>query len=114
MTRDEEISLLKDHCAGYRNGQQQLQGILSDVVDSNAKWAEEVAGLRKKIEDLKCCGNCTHIVYDEQTGELLCENDHYPFRITGKCDNWTYGWLPRPVERRLYELETIIDGESLT
>ena len=48
------------------------------------------AELKKQIENLKCCGNCKHIAYDEQTGELSCENDHYPFRVTGRCDNWTF------------------------
>jgi hypothetical protein len=90
MTRDEEISSLKDRCAGYCNGQEQLQSILSGVMDSNAKWAEEVATLKQQIENLKCCGNCKHIAYDEQTGELSCENDYYPFHVTGRCDNWTF------------------------
>lgn len=58
MTRDEEISSLKDRCAGYCNGQEQLQSILSGVMDSNAKWAEEVATLKQQVEDMKCCGNC--------------------------------------------------------
>jgi len=49
-----------------------------------------IAALKQQIENLKCCGNCKHIAYDEQTGELSCENDHYPFRVTGRCDNWTF------------------------
>ena len=49
-----------------------------------------IAALKQQIENLKCCGNCKHIAYDEQTGELSCENDHYPFRVKGRCDNWIF------------------------
>ena len=77
---------LKDKCGGYRNGQQQLQGILSDVVDSNAKWAEEVVGLRKKLEDLKCCGNCRRYPVAQE-----CRN----MRPGSYCP----GWLPDGLKR---------------
>ena len=36
--------------------------------------------LVEERDNLQCCGNCKHIACDEQTGELSCENDHYPFR----------------------------------
>lgn len=44
------IAKLKDRCAGYCNGQEQLQSILSGVMDSNAKWAEEVATLNQQVK----------------------------------------------------------------
>lgn len=43
--------------------------------------------MTKKIESLKCCGNCKHFGIDDQHS-LYCENDFYPFPIMGKCDKW--------------------------
>jgi hypothetical protein len=54
-------------------------------------WVEnKITALKQQIEDMQRCGNCKHIAYDEQTGELSCENDHYPFRVRGRCDNWIF------------------------
>ena len=29
-----------------------------------------IASLKQQVEDLKCCGNCKYIAYDEHTDEL--------------------------------------------
>ncbi len=83
------IAKLKDRCAGYCNGQEQLQSILSGVMDSNAKWAEEVATLKQQVEDLKCCGNCKLFLrgncpQKEQVDEFQTE---FP-EPNSVCDSW--------------------------
>jgi len=93
------IAKLKDRCAGYCNGQEQLQSILSGVMDSNAKWAEEVATLKQQVEDMKCCGNCMSFVYCKTDGHIYCEADVYPFPIKGRCDNWIFDGMTREARK---------------
>ena len=90
--RNEEIRRTKE---AFQN-HMQCVGELKEYLH-NAQ--QMIDALKQQVEDLKCCGNCKHIAYDEQTGELSCENDHYPFRVTGRCDNWTFDGKTRE-ERR--------------
>ena len=68
----------------------ELYKMIADRDDTVAVLYARIAELEAQVEKLKCCGNCKHIVYDKQTGELSCENDHYPFRVKGRCDNWIF------------------------
>jgi hypothetical protein len=47
----------------------------------------EIKRLEAENEALKCCGNCSHLGL-ENKHILFCDNDMYPFPITGKCDKW--------------------------
>jgi hypothetical protein len=52
-----------------------------------AQYDAEIKRLEAEVEGMKCCGNCSHLGL-ENNHILFCDNDMYPFPITGKCDKW--------------------------
>jgi len=48
-----QVKQLEDERNGFRNGQIQLQDMVSDLMDVNAKWANRVKELEKGIKSVK-------------------------------------------------------------
>ena len=49
-TLEEKVKELQDERDGYKNGQIQLQQMVSDLMDVNAKWAKRVEKLQEAID----------------------------------------------------------------
>ena len=49
-TLEEKIKQLQEERDGYKNGQIQLQGMVDDLMDVNAKWAKRVEKLQEAID----------------------------------------------------------------
>jgi len=49
-TLEEEMKELQEERDGYKNGQIQLQGMVDDLMDVNAKWAKRVERLEEAID----------------------------------------------------------------
>lgn len=46
----------------------------------------EINDLQKKIEDLKCCGNCDHFLKDKPCDKLSADC------MTHVCKNWNHNY----------------------
>jgi predicted RecB family endonuclease len=50
---EEKVRELQEERDGYKNGQEQLQQMVSDLMDVNSKWAEKVKELEEGFEMMK-------------------------------------------------------------
>jgi uncharacterized coiled-coil DUF342 family protein len=46
----QQMKKLQEESDGYKNGQIQLQGMIDDLMDVNAKWAKRVKRLREAVD----------------------------------------------------------------
>ena len=49
-TLEEKVKDLQEESDGYKNGQEQLQQMVSDLMDVNSKWAKRVEKLEEAVD----------------------------------------------------------------
>ena len=102
-TLKEQLKELQEERDGYKNGQIQLQAMVDDLMDVNAKWAEKVKELEKDSDNMDMALN------DSMTAEGQAESRSK--EITEKWESLKFRVFD--LEQKVKELEEVIKTTEL-